>query len=374
MGRIGIDARELEGRPTGVGRYLRNLLSCWAEESLRDSFYLYSHTHLKGHPYLASPGFHLHHLSSRLLQSGVYWEQCLLPPYIKRHKIELFFGPGYSLPLRLKCKRAVTVHDVSFEAHPEWFSPRERFRRRFFCRQAVRRANVVLAISNFTKEELIRYYKIPEEKVKTIYLCVDPCFRLMANDEPLESLRRSLNLTGRVLLYAGAILNRRGIPEVIKAFGEVAKRVPDVTLVLVGENRTYPWIDLPALVAGLGLEDKVKLLGYVNDEDLVMLYNIAEIFIYLSSYEGFGLPPLEAMACGTPVILQDTPAVREVFGNNAMVLTRAEVPLIVEAMVELLEDEGKREEMIKRGAQLTKKFSCTTTARLTLEHLHRVME
>ena len=374
MGRIGIDARELEGIPTGVGRYLKNLLSCWAKEGLGDSFYLYSRSHLKGYPFLSTPRFRLHHLSSRFLQSGFYWEQCLLPPHLKRDKIELFFGPGYSLPLRLRCQGAVTVHDVSFEAHPEWFRPRERFRRRFLCRQAVRRADVVFAVSNFTKEEIIRYYKIPEEKVITVYNCLDPRFRPIANDEQLKSFRRRLNLTGKVLLYAGAILNRRSIPEVIKAFGEVAKRVPDVTLVLVGENRTYPWIDLPALVASLGLEDKVKLLGYVNDEDLVMLYNIAEIFIYLSSYEGFGLPPLEAMACGTPAILQDTPAVREVFGNTTMILPGAEVPLITEAVIELLENEGKREEMARRGAQLTNKFSCTTTARLTLEHLHRVME
>ncbi len=373
MSRIGIDARELEGRPTGVGRYLRNLLSCWAKEDLSDSFHLYSRSPLKGYPFLSSPRLHLRYLSSRLLPSGFYWEQFIVPPHLKRDKIELFFGPGYSLPLRLKCKGAVTVHDVSFEAHPEWFPPRERFRRRFLCRQAVRRAEVVFADSNFTKEEIIRYYKVPEEKIKVVYNCVEPNFRQIADGEALEEFRRRLNLTERVLLYTGAILNRRSIPEVIKAFGEVAKRVPEVSLVLVGENRTYPWIDLPAVVASLGLENRVKLLGYVNDEDLVMLYNIAEIFIYLSSYEGFGLPPLEALACGTPVILQDTPAAGEVFGNTIIMLPRAEVPIIAEAVIELLHDEGKREEMVRRGTQLIRRFSCTTSARLTLEDLHKVL-
>jgi len=373
MSRIGIDARELEGRPTGVGRYLRNLLSCWVEENLEDSFHLYSRSQLEEYPFLSSPRFHLHHLSSRLLQSGFYWEQVILPPYLKRHKIELFFGPGYSLPLRLKCKGVVTVHDVSFEAHPEWFPPRERFRRKFLCRQAVRRAEAVFADSNFTKEEIIRYYRVPEKKIKVVYICVEPSFRQIADGEALEEFRRRLNLNGRVLLYAGAILNRRSIPEVIKAFGEVAKKVPEATLALVGENRTYPWIDLPAVVASLGLENRVKLLGYVNDVDLVMLYNIAEIFVYLSSYEGFGLPPLEALACGTPVILQDTPVVREVFGNTVTMLPRAEVPLIAEAVIELLDDERKRREMVKRGTQLIRRFSCANSARLTLEHLYRVL-
>lgn len=373
MSKIGIDARELEGRPTGVGRYLKNLLTCWAKENLEDSFYLYSRSHLGGYPFLSSSLFHLHHFSSRLLQSGFYWEQLILPPHLKRDKIELFFGPGYSLPLRLKGKGAVTVHDVSFEAHPEWFPPRERFRRRFLCRQAVRRADVVFAVSNFTKEEIIRCYRVPEEKVKVTYNCLDSSFRPIADAEQLESFRRRHNLTGRILLYTGAILNRRGIPEVIKAFGEVVKKFPELTLVLIGDNRTYPWIDLPALVASSGLENKVKLLDYVGDEDLVMFYNIAEIFIYLSSYEGFGLPPLEALACGTPVILQDSPAVREVFGNAPMMLPRAEVPLIAEAVIELLDAEGETEEMVRRAAQFIRKFSCTTTARLTLKHLHKVL-
>ncbi len=373
MSRIGIDARELEGRPTGVGRYLKNLLTCWSKENSGDSFHLYSRSALEGYPSLSSSWFHLHHLSSRVLQSGFYWEQFVLPPRLKRDKIELFFGPGYSLPLRLKCKGTVTVHDVSFEAHPEWFSPRERLRRRLLCRRAVRRADVVFAVSNFTKEEIIRYYRVPDDKIKVTYNCLDSRFKPIVDAEQLESFRRRLNLTGRILLYTGAILNRRSVPEVIKAFGELVKKFPEATLVLVGENRTYPWIDLPALVASSGLDNKVKLLGYVNDEDLVMFYNIAEIFIYLSSYEGFGLPPLEALACGTPVIVQDTPAVREVFDDTVAMLPQAEVSLIAEAMMELLDNERKREEMIRRAAQLIRKFSCTSTARLTLEHLHKVL-
>jgi len=374
VSKIGIDARELEGKPTGVGRYLRNLLTYWAKENSRDSLYLYSRSSLKGYPFLSSPQFHLHHFSSRLLQSGFYWEQFILPTHLKEDKVDLLFGPGYSLPFRLKCKGAVTIHDVSFEAHPEWFPPRERLRRRFLCRQAVRRADVVFAVSTFTKEEIIRYYRVPEGKIKVVYNCLDPNFRPIANSEQLASFRRKFNLTERTLLYAGAIFNRRGIPEVIKAFGEVVKKVPEITLVLVGENRTYPWIDLPALIANLSLENKVKLLGYVNDEDLLMLYNIAEIFIYLSSYEGFGLPPLEALACGTSLILQDIPATREVFGNTTTMLPRAEAPLIVEAIIELLGNKGKREEIVRRGAPLIKRFSYNNTARLTLEHLHKVLE
>ncbi|MFB0519463.1 MAG: glycosyltransferase family 4 protein, partial [Acidobacteriota bacterium] len=215
--------------------------------------------------------------------------------------------------------------------------------------------------------------RVPEDKIKVTYNCLDSRLRPIADVEQLESFRRRLNLTGRILLYTGAILNRRSIPEVIKALGQVVKKFPEATLVLVGENRTYPWIDLLALVDSLELGNKVRLLGYVNDEDLVMFYNIAEIFIYLSSYEGFGLPPLEALACGTPVIIQDIPAVREVLGDTVTMLPRAEVSLIAEAVMELLETERKREEMVRRAAQFIRKFSCTATARLTLEHLHKVL-
>jgi len=356
--KIGIDARELQGRPTGVGRYLKTLLLHLPELLPECKFVLYHSTRF------ACELPNLSRLTLRLIPKGLiplntYWEQFVLPREVKKDRLSLFFSPGYFLPLSLSLPRVVAIHDISFETHPEWFSLKERIRRRRFIRKAAEIADLVLTDSRFSKEELLRYYHLPEEKVKVVYLGVDPFFKPIDDEEKLSELRDKLELERdeKIILFAGSILPRRRIPELIRALPLILRQVPEAILVIAGENRTFPYINLPLLASELGVRERVRFCGFMGEEALNLLYNLASVFIYLSDYEGFGLPPLEAMAVGTPVVTSDSSSLRELYQGSALLLSSFEPKEIADGVVSLLLEEEKRDELIAKGFSLAEKLS-----------------
>jgi glycosyltransferase involved in cell wall biosynthesis len=358
MMKIGIDARELQEKPTGVGRYLKTLLLYLPELIPEASFMLYHHS-----PFACELP-HPERLDTRLIRRGIiplnsYWEQVLLPREVMKDDVSLFFSPGYFLPLSLLIPRVVAIHDLSFEAHPEGFSLKERIRRRRFTRKAAEIADLVITDSHFSREEILRFYRLPEEKVKVVYLGVDPLFKPVPDEEKLSLLRRKLELNEdhKVILFAGSILPRRHIPELIRALPRIISRLPEAILVVAGENRTFPYIDLPLLASKLGVRDCVRFCGFVGEEALNLLYNLASVFVYLSDYEGFGLPPLEAMAAGTPVITSETSSLIELYRKAAWLLSSFEPEEIADAVVRLVASSGERNTLVDKGLALSEKFT-----------------
>jgi glycosyltransferase involved in cell wall biosynthesis len=262
----------------------------------------------------------------------------------------------------------VTVHDISFEAHPEWFPRRQALRRRQTCRRACRSARLVLTISEFSRSELISRYRLPAERVVSVPLAADLLFRPEEQPAAAGRLRREFGIRGRMVLHAGTILNRRMIPLLLEAFVQVLKSDPDLTLVFAGENRSWPAIDLFGLAARRGIDDRIAAPGYVSDQDLSVLYNDAALTVYLSEYEGFGLPPLEALASGCPVITTAGHALQENFQGLACLYSGREPGALAQTILDqlALSEAEPWEARLERSRLAGERFSWERTAAETL--------
>lgn len=315
---IGIDARELLGSRTGVGRYLGELVRRWTArpDARQRRLLLYTPAPLD----IAWPGVEVRVLGGG---RGTWWEQTTLRAAVRRDAPDVFFAPAYTAPLRLRAPLAVTIHDVSFSRHPEWFRLREGRRRHLLTRSAARRAAVVIAVSEFSRREIVSLYGVPESRVRVIRNGFTAMPAPAAPREPL-------------VLYAGSIFNRRRVPDLIAAFARVADRVPAARLVLVGANRTWPHEDLAAAARAAGVAHAVDWRDYVPDDELRALYGRAAAFVFLSEYEGFGLTPLEALSAGVPIVVADTPVAREIYGGAAIRVPVGDIAATADALERLL--------------------------------------
>jgi len=350
--RIAIDARELCHRPTGVGRYLAELLVEWARrpDLARHDWRLYA-----PEPPRVPDEWRR---AVRLLPGtgGTTWEQWALAGALTDSPADVLFAPGYSAPILAPVSTVLTVHDVSFCAHPEWFAPREGARRRAFTRWSARRARTVLTDSAFSRDEIVRHLGVPGDRVRVIPLGMRPQRVPPAAREPM-------------VLYVGSIFERRRVDWLVEQFGRIADRVPGATLEVVGENRTArPRVDLEQARARSGHPDRIRIRSYVDDATLGSLYARASVFVFLSEYEGFGLTPLEALASGVPPVLLDTPVAREVLGPAASYVPagpRADDAL-VETVAGLLTHEAGRAAVLSHAAAVLGRYDWTATANATL--------
>jgi glycosyltransferase involved in cell wall biosynthesis len=349
--RIGIDARELTGRPTGVGRYLRGLIEAWAasEYARRHEFVLYANGPLA--IALDSRRFPTHLVDGR---GGTWWEQVQLPRVVAHDHLDVFFAPAYTAPLLPKIPTVVAVHDLSFVAHPEWFTMREGARKRWLCKRSARRATRVVTISEFSRRELVERLGVPESRV-----CVIP---------PGVIAPAAIGAIGRAasVLFVGSIFNRRHLPDLIRAFAPIARADSGVSLDLVGDDRSFPALNLPRLIEAEGLSGRARWHRYVDEHSLAVLYGSARAFAFLSEYEGLGLTPLEALAAGIPAVLLDTPVARESCADAALYVRAGDISGTTEAIRRVLFDDGVRRRLLAAAPSALAKYQWPHAARETL--------
>jgi glycosyltransferase involved in cell wall biosynthesis len=362
--RIGIDARELCGHPTGVGRHLAGLLGAWAgsAEAARHSFILYAPQSV------AEPLPSNAKLRVLAGGGGTRWEQTTLPGAATRDELDVFFAPAYTAPLLFKVPTVLLVHDLSFISHPEWFRLREGLRRRLLTRWSSAAARTVLTVSQAAREEIVAHLDLSPSRVHCIYPGITS---IRPNVLPAEGTPRAPTAPRAerepLVLYAGSIFNRRHVPDLIRAFKEVARNRPDARLEIVGDNRTYPHQDLEAIVSNEGLRDQVAIRSYIPDQALADLYGRARAFAFLSEYEGFGHPPLEAVASGVPPLLMDTAVAREVCDDAAVYVKQGDPAAIGLALTRLLFDEAARARVLAAGPGVLSRYSWKKAADETLK-------
>jgi glycosyltransferase involved in cell wall biosynthesis len=252
------------------------------------------------------------------------------------------------------------IHDVSFAAHPEWFAWREGARRRTVVQLSARAAARIITISEFSKREIVAHLGIDESKIVVVYPGVTPVTRGAGQAGAAHTC---------TVLFAGSIFNRRHVPELIEGFARLARGRPDMRLEIVGDNRTLPHVNFESIVHASGLRGRVHLRSYVSDEELRSLYTTSAAFVFLSEYEGFGLTPLEALASGLPVLLLDTPVAREVCGDAARYVPRADPALIEDALRALLFDPGERERIADAATHVLARYSWADCATRVLRVL-----
>src|SRR5688572_7667090 len=355
--RIAIDARELIGKPTGVGRYLRNILAAWNElpGAAAHQYVLCSPTPFRDHTLSNLP---ITVVTGR--GHGTLWEQVVLPRLIADTNI--LFAPGYSGPLRGRVPMVVTIHDVSFAAHPEWFAWREGLRRRIVTRRSAQRAARIVTVSDFSKREIVRHLGVDGSKVEVIY----------AGATRLEGGRGKGERgpdSGALVLFVGSIFNRRHVPELIDGFTRLAQRHPQARLEIVGDNRTTPHLDIDRMVAGSPARDRIRARSYVSDPELADLYASASAFAFLSDYEGFAMTPLEALGAGVPAVLLDTEVAREIYGPAARYVERPDPADIAGALEAVLFDQAERTRLLGAAAPTLERYSWRDCAHRTLQVL-----
>ncbi len=362
---IAVDARELSGTPTGVGTYLAHLLEEWARmpEARAHRWTLYLATARAGRAGSKAEALPCREGSDSLFDwcdlpgsGGTWWEQVTLASAIRATRPDVLFAPGYTAPLAVRTPVVLTVHDVSFFAHPEWFGAREGLRRRLVTRRAAGRARTVLTVSEFSKREIVARLGVHPDRVVVVRHGIT---------RPAET--PAVEARPPMVLFVGSIFNRRRVPDLIRAFASATADLPDARLEIVGDNRTHPHQDLAALAREQHVTDRVTLRSYVSDEQLRALYAKARVFAFLSEYEGFGLTPLEALAHWVPIVVLDTPVAREVYEDAAIYVQAGDVDAAAEALKRLLSDADARNTQIGRADRVLGRYCWPHAARRTLD-------
>jgi glycosyltransferase involved in cell wall biosynthesis len=360
---VGIDGRELAGRPTGTGRYLRSLLRHWRETG--DELVVYFNGPPALDPVVQHPRVRKRPLGDGTAR-GLVWQEWILPEAARADAIDVFFSPAYSCPLRLDRPRVTAVHDLSFFAYPQDFTLADGLRRRALVARSLRASRRVAVCSEFTARVLRHLFPDLADRAVHIPLAADED---LSAPPPRGEARAALGLSGPLLLSVGAILNRRCLPELLRAVLRLRELYPGLVLDVVGENRTHPRLDLEATVAELGLRANVRLSGFVEDRDLALRYSAADAFVALSEYEGFGLPALEAAARGVPLVLGRAPSQGEIFREAALLVDPRDEAAVARALGRALGDAPLRARLVASGRALADGHSWAETARRTREAL-----
>ncbi|MGB2963492.1 MAG: glycosyltransferase family 1 protein [Anaerolineales bacterium] len=272
----------------------------------------------------------------------------------------------YISPVYLPCASVVSVHDISFKLFPHFFSPRDRLLLNLFIPSSLRRADGVITISSYSKNEILKYYPFLEGKVHVILLAPKPIYRTINENDFLKSVKYKFGINSTYLLFVGNLQPRKNLHRLIKAFSMISSDLNNVKLVVVGAAK-WRSTDIFNLVRQYDLEDRLIFTGYVTDDELVALYNLAEAFVFPSLYEGFGLPIQEAMACGVPVICSNTASMPEVAGDAAFYVDPYNEDEIAGAMLEIVKNKKLAESLSNRGSIWVKNFSWKKVAQDTVE-------
>lgn len=363
--KIGIDARCLmQKNYSGVSWYAFNLLSALFEIDRRNDYVLfYNNSKPIGMPKfnLANVKYAEFNHSNKLLNLSLN--------FFNRPKIDQMIGgvdlmliPNINfMALSDNCRKVVTVHDLSFLRYPQFFTTKSRiWHKILMSKKLLQNADAIIAVSSSTKRDLIDLLGINENKIKVIYEGVDEKFMLVKNFDELERVKKRYKLPAKFILYLGTLEPRKNIESIISAYNQLAT---DCQLV-IGGGDGWKSHKIKRLA---GLNPKVKLIGYVKEEDKRGLYTLADLFVYPSYYEGFGLPPIEAMACGTPVIVGANSSQVEVVGSAGLLVDPYNVNEIAEAMKIILKDAKIRTGLIANGFENVKRFKWNETAQETLK-------
>lgn len=373
--RVGIDATAVPPRPAGAGTYTLQLIRALARSALPAEFFVFADAHgqqlldLPGEP--SRPGSSPVHTILTPTQPPfrrVLWEQLRLPGLARQYRLDVLHSPHYTRPYQLPCASVVTFHDMSFFLYPEMHT---RARRWFFplaIRLSARRADALIAVSESTRRDALRLLKLASDKITAIPHGIGEEFRPLATEAGWEELRarlhRKYQLPEAFILYVGTIEPRKNLGVLFNAFANLLQSGLDLHLVLVGQLG-WMYQETLAQIQHLGIGRRLRQLGYLPPEDLPAIYNLARIFVYPSIYEGFGLPPLEAMACGTPVITTRTSAMQDLVGEAAWLVAPDDERALTEAIRQMWTDPALRQEYSLRGRRQAAPFTWERTALAT---------
>ena len=365
---IGIDGIPLAELKTGVGHYTFELALELARQSPADSFQILSHlpfAHAAVSDLDAAPD-NLSFIKQPVNRATRHWWTIGLPLYIKRAGLDLFHGTNYDVPVWGGCPTVLTIHDLSQLLFPETHEERRVRRARRRLPVMSRRATMIITPTAAVKSEVCEHLHVAGEKVVVINEAPRSSFRPMPLELASATLRR-LGIDDEFILYVGTIEPRKNILTLVKAFTEVLRSTPMRPQLVLAGKKGWLTDELFAHIESARLGDRLRLTGYLSDDRLRALYSACRVMVYPALYEGAGLPPLEAMACGAPVITTNTPAIAEMVGDNARLFSPRDFRALAQHLVELLTTPAARESLVRAGINHAARFTWERAARETLK-------
>jgi glycosyltransferase involved in cell wall biosynthesis len=359
-------------RGAGISWYIVNLLRNLAQVS--PDFFQYS-------AFLSDQAFqepslrlHLSRLPTHRPVVRIFWEQFIQPLALRQARVDLLHALAFVAPLATPCPFVVTIYDLSFLRYPEAFRPFNRWYLTQFTAHSVKRARAVIAISESTRQDVIDLLGAPPERVHTVYCGTDQKFQPLPATE-IQAFKAARQLPDTFILYLGTLEPRKNVDGLIRAYASWREREPDAPPLIVAGGKGWYYNQIFELVESLNLTETIRFPGYIPQEELPLWYNATSLFVYPSHFEGFGLPVLEAMACGAPVITSTVSSLPEVAGREgaARLVSPTDDEALAQAMAELMAQADLRASMSERGLVQAAKFRWEKTARETVAIYQKVL-
>jgi Glycosyltransferase len=376
---IGINAQLLSNsqnyRNGGVSRYIRYLLTNLAQQPGDHEYTVFVNgqevgEQLAQHPqitYVAAPW------SEKYPAARIAWEQFTLPTLIRQRHIDILHSPVNVLPERLprQCAGIITLHDLAFLRYPQTLTRAKRLYHQTLTVHSIKRATMIIAVSESTKRDTHELIGIPNERIQTIYTCIDKRFTNVLNTEEVQKFRGEHGLSAGFILYLGTLEPRKNISTLIDAYARLRKEHGRTEKLVLAGGKGWLYNDIFAKVQQLGLEQEVLFPGFIADKEQPLWYQAASVFAYPSLYEGFGIPVAEALACGTPVVTSNVSSLPEAGGENALCVDPYDSGALSAALLRTLTDEALRTACRKQAPQIAQKFSAASMAEKTLATYER---
>jgi len=376
--RLGLDVTAAVAQGAGIGRYTRELVRALAAADPHNAYRLFFASRTRPHPLPPlPPNFRVTALPFHDIWLARLWHRARLPLPVETFigPVDVFHSPDFTLPpVRRGTRTLLTVHDLSFVRDPASAAPGLRAYLNTVVPRSVARADHVLADSQATKDDLVELYRLPAERISVLYSGVESVFQPVTDAGQLAAVRARYGLNpAPFILSVGTLQPRKNYVRLIQAFAAISSQSPisELQLVIAG-GKGWLFDSIFAEVERLGLRERVRFPGFVADSDLPALYSAARVFAYPSLYEGFGLPLLEAMACGTPVVASDAACLPEVAGDAALLVPPTDVAALADALSRAVSDEAVRADLIARGLARARAFTWAKSARQLLALYHEL--
>ena len=364
--RIAVDCRCVFDGCGGIGNYARSLVRALARVNDYDEVIVLRTSHRPGEPIVEAPNVWEERVRAAMLDAD--WEQLQLPALLEELGVDLYHNTTFALPMVAPCRTVTTIHDVVFQYRPDLVSPSLREYLARWSQVAAHTADRVITVSRYSKHAVQEAYGVSDDRIDVTYEAADLERFYPRYGGGLETeFRKRYGIEKPFVLYVGALEPKKNIDNLLAAFRD-AKRMGNMPhqLVLAGGKGGMEY-DIAEAVSAFGVGQDAVVTGYLPGRYLPVAYNAADVFVYPSLYEGFGLPPLEAMACGTPTIVARATSLPEVVGEAALSVNPYDVSEMAEALYRVVQDEGLREAFSRKGIERARMFSWQRTALDTLE-------
>lgn len=370
---IGIDVRAAKWyRGTGIGTYTYQLINALNTLNYDSSFMLFSDNTPLDIKFKSNFNFK----SLPTIQSNNFWDNVKIPAELTPNMVDIYHAPqnGIGLPINHNLPFVITLHDTIPLHMPETVG--ENYLNLFntHMRSIIDRCDGIITVSEFSREDISKDFNFPKEKIHVTYLASEPIYKPTSKHICNNILKKHYSIPNNYILYVGGFSPRKNISGLIEAFSKIERKLPsDMVLVIAGtKGKSYDIYK--SLTEKLHLSNKILFPGFISMEHMPYLYSGAELLVYPSFYEGFGLPPIEAMACGTPVIASNATSIPEILGDSALLCPPQDTDLLAESILSVLLNDNLKNLLIEKGFKKSNSLTWEATAQKTMESYKKILK